>query len=48
MRKNQVYKLPQNAWKEETILSRMEQGSVSAKKYFTEGGKLSGAVYTNN
>lgn len=46
-RKNQVYKLPDRAWKEETILNRMETGSAMGKVYYTEGGKLSGGVYTD-
>lgn len=48
MRKNQVYKLPQVPWREDTILSRMQQGSDQAKTYYNNGGKCSGAVYTNN
>lgn len=44
-RKNQVYKLPDKAWKEETILNRMTTGSDAAKQYYTNGGRISGAVY---
>lgn len=48
MRKNQVFKLPQNPWREDTILNRMEQGSDAAKTHYNNGGKISGGVYTNN
>ena len=45
-RKNQVFNLPEKAWKEETIMARIKQGSDESKKYYINGGKLSGAVYT--
>ena len=46
-RSNQVYKLPDRAWKEETILARMEKGTAVSRTFYTEGGKLSGGVYTD-
>ena len=48
MRKNQVYKLPQTPMKPETILQRMRQGADASKTFYTNGGKVSGAVYTAN
>ena len=47
-RKNQVYKLPDKAWKEETILNRMRAGDELQKQYYTNGGKVTGTVYNNN
>eukprot|EP00347_Sterkiella_histriomuscorum_P002328 403368575 len=47
-RANQVYKLPQTPWREDTIMNRMQQGSDQAKQYYTNGGKISGGVYTSN
>jgi len=46
-RKNAVYKLPETPWKEENIMTRIKTGSTDAKKYFTNGGKMSGGVYTD-
>jgi sphinganine-1-phosphate aldolase len=40
-----VYKLPDKPWKEETILNRMTTGADAAKQYYTNGGRISGAVY---
>lgn len=45
-RKNQVYKLPDKAWKEETIINRMIAGSEVSKTYYQDGGRMSGGVYT--
>jgi hypothetical protein len=47
-RSNQVYKLPDKGMKEDTIMKRMENGSAVAKLYYTNGGKMSGGVYTAN
>ncbi|CDW75009.1 sphingosine-1-phosphate lyase 1 [Stylonychia lemnae] len=47
-RKNLVYKLPQTPWREDTIITRMQQGSEQARAHYTEGAKISGAVYTSN
>ena len=41
-----MFKLPDKAWKEETILGRMSAGSEISKQYFTNGGRMSGGVYT--
>lgn len=48
LRKNPTFRLPETPMKPDTILTRMEQGSQAAKTYYTNGGKVSGAVYTNN
>lgn len=45
-RKNQVHKLPDTAWKEETIMRRIKEGKQDADKHFKEGGRMSGGVYT--
>lgn len=48
LRKNPTFKLPQTPMKEDTILAKMEQGSIASRAHFTNGGKLSGAVYSAN
>lgn len=48
LRKNPVYKLPQTPWRQDTILNRMQQGSDAAKLFYSNGGKMSGGVYTCN
>lgn len=48
LRKNPTFKLPQTPMKEDTILTKMEQGSLAAKTHYTGGAKISGAVYTSN
>lgn len=45
-RKNAVYKLPEKAMLQETIMKRIKSGSEESKKYFRDGGKMSGGVYT--
>lgn len=45
-RKNQVYKLPDRPWREETIMNRIKVGSEEASKFYKNGGKMSGGVYT--
>ena len=45
-RKNAVYKLPEKPMHEETIMQRIKSGSEEAKKYYRDGGKMSGGVYT--
>ena len=45
-RKNPVYKLPDKPMREDTIMDRIKSGSNEAKKYYRDGGKMSGGVYT--
>jgi len=45
-RKNAVYKLPDRPMLQETIMKRIKTGSDAAKKYYRDGGKMSGGVYT--
>lgn len=47
-RKNQQHNLPETPWKEETILKRIKEGREEADKFFKNGGRLSGGVYTAN
>ena len=47
-RKNQVFRLPDRPWREDTILGRIRQGCAEAKKYYKDGGKMSASVYTSN
>jgi hypothetical protein len=46
-RKNAVYKLPEKPMREENIMERIKTGSEEAKKYYRDGGKMSGGVYTS-
>lgn len=45
-RKNQLKDLPEKGWREDTILNRIKQGSEESKQYFTNGGKMSAAVFS--
>ena len=44
-RKNQVYNLPEHAWKQETIMKRIKTGNDESRKYYTNGGKMSASVF---
>ena len=44
-RRNQVYRLPESAWREETIMKRIKEGSEESRKYYTNGGKMSASVF---
>jgi len=46
-RKNAVYMLPEKPMREDTIMERIKKGSEEAKKYYRDGGKMSGGVYTS-
>ncbi len=44
-RKNQIYKLPEKAMREDTILNRIKTGSDESRKFYTNGGKMSASVF---
>jgi hypothetical protein len=44
-RKNQVYKLPDQPMREDTILARIRAGTADSRKFYTNGGKMSSSVF---
>jgi hypothetical protein len=44
-RKAIVYRLPEEPWREDTILNRIKQGSQESRKFYTNGGKMSASVF---
>ena len=43
-----MYKLPDRPWREETIMNRIKVGGEEASKFYKNGGKMSGGVYTTD
>jgi sphinganine-1-phosphate aldolase len=44
-RKNQVKELPDQPWREDTIMNRVKVGMEESRKFYTNGGRLSSSVF---